>query len=79
MSNLSTSTFYCLRCGNKVPLPRKKGKIREKHHLKQIYCIKCKEDINHLEVREFDFDFDYDDFMNKIEEGFFKDKEKKEG
>lgn len=49
------SQFYCKECGNKIPLPRKTGKQREKDHTKHIYCIKCKIKTPHNEVREFDF------------------------
>lgn len=56
--NRRTSTiskFTCTKCNNIIYLPRKKGKEREKNHLKKIYCITCKEIINHSETRDIDF------------------------
>lgn len=79
MPNVAQSNFYCVRCANKVPLPRRRGQLREKGHLKSIYCIRCQEEINHLEVREFDLEFDLDKFKEEIAQGLYKDKEKKEG
>lgn len=52
----SISKFICTQCGSEIYLPRTKNKQREKDHLKIIYCIKCKERVNHREVRETDFE-----------------------
>lgn len=71
MSKTATSYFYCLGCLNKIPLARKKSKMREKEHLKSIYCFKCKNYINHYEVREFDFDFSIEKLKADIESGRF--------
>ena len=48
------SSFYCTNCGNQVySLPRLCSKLREPGHLKNLYCIYCKEEHNCVEVRQF--------------------------
>ena len=71
------STFYCTKCAGKIELPRKMSQKREKGHLKKIYCINCKEEINHLEIRSNDMDFDLEQFKLDIEEGFYNESCKK--
>jgi hypothetical protein len=65
------SSFYCIQCANKTSLPRKSSSIREKGHLKKLHCVKCRCEVNHYEVREFDVDFSLEDFKNKILAGGF--------
>ena len=48
------SDFICPKCNHKQSLPRKKGKQREKGHIKNIYCPFCKEKTQHVEIRAFD-------------------------
>lgn len=65
------SEFYCTCCGTKgIPVPRKSSKQREQGHLKKLYCLKCKEQTNHAEVRPFDYD--KEDFLKDLSEGKFK-------
>ena len=46
------SAFYCMACGNRgIPIARRKSHQHEKHHRKKIYCLYCKEEINHIECR----------------------------
>lgn len=47
--------MYCPECGLHMTVPRKKGGQRERNHRKWMYCIKCKEEKNFMEVREIDF------------------------
>lgn len=55
--NILVTDFYCTKCGAKgMPLARKKSKLREAGHMKKIYCIHCKEEVNHIEIRPFDYD-----------------------
>lgn len=54
-TQVTISRFICTKCNNEgIPLPRFIGKQREKNHLKNIYCIHCKEKHNHVEIRAFD-------------------------
>ena len=36
------STFVCPDCGTEMPIPRWHGRRREKGHIKDLYCPKCK-------------------------------------
>ena len=36
------STFVCPDCGTEMPIPRWLGRRREKGHIKDLYCPKCK-------------------------------------
>ena len=64
-------SFYCIKCGNKgIPLPRKLGRQREKFHRKKMYCIFCKEVVNHIECRTY---AEVEQFKIDFEEGVFKD------
>ena len=59
---ITSSDFYCTKCGRKgIPIARKVGKQREAGHLKKLYCMYCKEEINHAEIRPFG-DYNYEDF-----------------
>lgn len=71
--NFTISDFYCTKCGNKgVPIPRRDSRIREKGHLKRLYCIYCKEVVNHVEIRACDT-YSYEDFKKDFETGKFKE------
>lgn len=71
MDNFDISQFYCTKCANRIDLPRKTDKRRKKGHLKKVYCIKCKEEVNHYEVRNNDLDFNLNEFKQQITEGDF--------
>ena len=46
------SEFWCIKCGRKgIPILRNRGNVKEKGHRKALYCITCKETINHIETR----------------------------
>lgn len=64
-------SFYCIKCGNKgIPLPRKLGHQREKFHRKKMYCIFCKEVVNHIECRTY---AEVEQFKIDFGKGVFKD------
>jgi hypothetical protein len=65
-NNFTISEMYCTKCGKRgIDIPRKPGSQREAGHLKKLYCIWCKEETNHAEVRSFgsytkeDFDLEF--------------------
>ena len=59
----NTSSFYCTCCGNKgIPIARWRGAERNAGHLKKIYCLKCKKEVNHVECKMFS-KYDYEDFL----------------
>ena len=65
------SDFYCIKCGSKgMPLARKKGKQKEGGHMKKLYCLNCRCDVNHVEIKAFG-EYDYEDFKRDFEEGKF--------
>lgn len=71
--NFTVSDFYCVKCGSKgMPLPRKKAKQREQGHLKKLYCLKCKCEVNHMEIRPFG-EYTYENFKEDFENGKFED------
>ena len=48
----ATHDFYCMKCGNKgIPLSRNIGHQRSKFHRKKLYCVYCKQEVNHIECR----------------------------
>lgn len=63
--------FYCMKCGKKgIPLARKKGFQHGKMHRKKLYCLFCKEEVNHIECRTF---ADVEEFKENFEMGVYKD------
>lgn len=48
------SDFYCTECGSKMRLPRI-DRQREPGHIKTMWCYKCKEETDFIEVRDRDF------------------------
>lgn len=70
----TTSEFYCCRCGKAgMPIPRKQSKQRSGKHLKKLWCVYCKDEINHVEIRPFDMDYTYADFKEDYENGLYEE------
>ena len=36
------STLHCLSCGASMPIPRRIGRLREKNHIKTMWCYRCR-------------------------------------
>lgn len=54
----SRSRFICTVCGEEgIPLIRPQAHLREKNHIKHLYCIRCKRRTPHREIRECDVEF----------------------
>ena len=71
MAAYNTHNFYCLRCGNKgIPIMRKEGHQHAKQHRKKLYCIHCKEEVNHMECKTY---ADVIEFKENFENGVYKD------
>ena len=79
MTNLKISEMYCTCCGKKgIAIPRKNGNFRESGHLKKLYCIHCKMEKNHVEIRPFYSDYNYEDFKLEMKyNNFDKDGNRK--
>lgn len=74
-TNGSIHKFFCMKCGQEsIPIFRKAGKQKEKMHRKRMYCFHCKEEINHIEVRnwqeeaEFKKAFASGSYVQEVEE-----------
>lgn len=71
--NMSQSRFFCTECGNEgIPIMRPVGRQREPGHLKKLYCIHCKKEVNHVEIKETG-NYTYEDFKKEYELGRFID------
>ena len=58
------SKMYCTQCGQEgVSICRRPNQSREPGHLKKLYCIHCKKEINHVEIRSIFSDYNYEDFQ----------------
>jgi hypothetical protein len=65
--------FFCTSCGNEgIPIMRSTGALREKGHLKKLYCIYCQKEVNHYECGT---DAEVRKFNNKYQRGDFNDSE----
>lgn len=42
----------CQSCGNETFIWRRKCKLKEKDHVKHLWCVKCEERTPHIEIRE---------------------------
>ena len=70
----ASSNFYCVQCGQRgLDIWRKKGAEREAGHLKKLYCLHCKKETNHIEIKEFSQNYTYDDFITEFEYGNFSE------
>lgn len=70
MATMAMSDFYCLNCGNRYSLYRKKGKLKKSFHRKKLYCIHCQCECNFIECRSVD---DYQEFRQHFEAGEYKE------
>lgn len=48
------SEFVCPKCNGTFPLPRV-GNQREKGHIKDLWCPKCKQRVKTKEIRSIDY------------------------
>jgi len=68
-SNYIGSTFFCTQCGKPgIPIPRSKNHLRERGHLKRLYCPYCNRVVNHVEISPL---YTEDDFRSEFEAGVF--------
>lgn len=68
---ITKSEFYCTECGKRgIPIARRAGQQREAGHLKRLYCLHCKKETNHAEIRPFGA-YNYEDFKKEFDLGRF--------
>lgn len=62
-----THDFYCINCGKKgLPVARKQGHQHGRLHMKKLFCLTCKEEVNHVECKNY---ADVLEFKEKFEQG----------
>ncbi len=67
-NDFTLSKMYCCKCGHEgINIPRKTNSYREAGHLKKLYCIFCKQEWNHAEVRNIYSNYNYNDFLLEME------------
>lgn len=70
MLRYEVSEFYCMNCGNKgVPCLRRQDHRREAFHRKKLYCVFCKQETQHIEVKNLE---EACEFKAAFSEGRFK-------
>ena len=63
--------FYCVKCGRKgIPIMRRVSCQKEKHHLKKLYCLTCKNEVNHVECKN---EFEVAEFKNNFIAGIYNE------
>lgn len=62
------SALQCPSCATVIYLPRKRSKLRELEHIKTMYCYKCKEIRDLVEIRDLDKNIDYWENWHKEKE-----------
>ena len=66
-----THEFYCMKCGNKgIPLARNQGHQHGRFHRKKLFCLYCREEVNHIECKTPE---DVAEFRKNFELGVYKD------
>ncbi len=74
-NDFSVSKMYCCKCGQEgISIPRRSGQYRAPGHLKKMYCIHCKQEWNHAEIRSMYSDYNYEDFKLEMDYNNFDDK-----
>ena len=72
----TSSDFNCTEWGNRgIPVLWKAGQSKEPGHLKKLYCLHCKKETNHAEVRPYG-SYNYEDFKEEFDLGRFVDGQK---
>ena len=70
-------SFYCLKCGQKgIPLARKEGRQHKSFHRKKMFCVFCKEEINHIECKNY---LEVEEFKENYKTGVYEDEAKESG
>lgn len=45
------TSLSCTKCGQVSTIWRKRSKMKKRNHLKKLFCVKCREEVNHKELR----------------------------
>lgn len=69
------SSFFCIQCGNKgIPIIRNQSLKKETHHRKKLYCIYCKQEVNHIECKNSE---EIDKFKENFKKGLYIEESQK--
>ena len=69
-SNYAEHSFWCIKCGKQgIPLARNQGHQHGQFHRKKLYCLNCKEEVNHVECKNLE---EVEAFHEAFEGGYFK-------
>lgn len=49
------SYLKCTECNEKIPIPRKRGQMRENGHIKHMYCPYCKKITPFIEDKDLKY------------------------
>jgi len=64
---MTKSEMYCTQCGKRnIPVQRKIGQEREPGHLKRMWCIHCRKEVNMVEIKEKCSGYTYEDFRDEF-------------
>ena len=63
--------FYCIKCGNKgISIMRPVSHLHGSMHLKKLYCLTCKGEVNHVECKN---EFEAVEFKNNFIAGIYNE------
>ena len=74
-NNTVSSDLICKECGTIMIIPRYKNSMREKYHIKDIYCYNCEKITKHIEVHELDIlkrELEYKKELDETEKLIYK-------
>ncbi len=53
MAKVKQVALECRQCGNRTYIWRKQGKLRERGHVKRLWCIECRDRTAHVELEDY--------------------------
>ena len=69
-SKTEVHRFFCMNCGREgIPLSRRISGQKERFHRKKLYCIYCRQEVNHVECKT---EQDVMDFKINFENGVYE-------
>ena len=75
MGRHESHDFFCCNCGRQgLPIARPAARKRERFHLKDLYCIYCKTNYNHVEVTNSQ---EKQEFLENFTEGVYENVKQK--
>ena len=74
MASYESHKFFCLACGSEgIPVLRKQGQMRGKFHRKKLFCVACKNTVNHIECKNTE---EIEIFKSEFLQGVYKNEAK---